>query len=379
MSSRTTSTLLLLSLLFFACKTRKPKNDDSPGKSHNMSFIHYTSRLNYDGQDKATVVHLNAVEENGGLGVPRHTPWEKVYKNRVRRSSPAPKVHVKIDLSGTTQVAYEYAKAHPGKKIGIIVAGNSGLPGGNVGHPDKGLLKKGPGMLKKSDGGQEEDIVSNWITTMFASEFKTPHVETFSLLKDKWGLKEPVGASHDLQTIQGVDYKNNIFPENYGDVWVVRNVLLSKHDKNSKTRLEQRNKLPREYSIDETFKANLFFVAGPNANCSNTPQGSTFRTCSKKANEENDPEFPFFRDSIKQTMKTALDGMAKENIDVVFMAKVSGGIYLGKKNENSTRARKAKFNNAKYEEMINSVLEEAIDGVSRREYFDKVFFVDIQP
>ena len=81
------------------------------------------------------------------------------------------------------------------------------------------------------------------------------------------------------------------------------------------------------YDVSRSFPAALVFVAGPNAGVRGTAQGAMSRTCSLEA--ERKYRYDFFEDGLKEALRTGLDAMAAEGVDVALLAKVSCGIYAG--------------------------------------------------
>jgi hypothetical protein len=210
---------------------------------------------------------------------------------------------------GAVTVALEAAREAPGEGIGLMVAANSGRPGGAVGLTDR----VDHSQVHPNHRTQEEDIMSAWLIGECSST-----AERDALFRDTigglWGLRE--AGSTDGETIQGVDYRALASPHGYADAWVVRRAVLCRKSQSP----------PRFYPTDK-FVASLVFVAGPNAGCSGRPTGSTARTLNRRASDERNYEF--FRDSVKAALRAGLDAMIEERLTIALVARISCGIYAG--------------------------------------------------
>lgn len=271
----------------------------------------------------------------------------------------------------------------PPKKIGVMVAGNSGLPGGNVG-------KKGTDVTLNHDNinanhtTQEEDIVSTWLTaTCFSTnleigseECKTIQTNEFDIIKKQWGFEDlkplpmdkqgpPIPTTHFL-TIQKMIYSPNNQDKNaYADAWVVRDAMLTK-----KIMRNPGKQNKGTFSTEEIYPATLVFVAGPNAGAKGSDGGSMTRTLNTSAADNYD----LFKEQIKGAVRAGLDAMIMEGVDIAIVAGVSTGIYAGK--------HKTQIND-EFVNIINKILEEDMPKTKsgyryeRRDYFDKVIYPEI--
>ena len=210
---------------------------------------------------------------------------------------------------GAVTVALEVARETPGAEIGLMVAANSGRPGGAVGLTDQ----VDHSQVHPNHRTQEEDIMSAWLLAECSDKAArdTLFRETIGGL---WGLRD--AFSTDGDTIQGVDYRTLGNPHGFADAWVVRNAQLCRKSQHP----------PRFFATDK-FVASLVFVAGPNAGCSGRPTGSTARTLNRKASDER--HYDFFRDSVKAALRAGLDAMIQENVTIALVARISCGIYAG--------------------------------------------------
>ena len=116
------------------------------------------------------------------------------------------------------------------------------------------------------------------------------------------------------------------------------------------------------FDVSRSFPAALVFVAGPNAGNRGTAQGSMSRTCSLEA--ERKYRYDFFEDGLKEALRTGLDAMVAEGVDVALLAKISCGIYAG--------PHKRTINND-FRRVVDEVLGETVCGShTRGEYFERV-------
>ena len=84
------------------------------------------------------------------------------------------------------------AENNHGYKIGYGAASNAGRMVGSLGHPE------GSGELKDSFATQEEDIVSNWLTSEPLIMQRDSSENLYrKLLHGRWGLIRPTGLATD--------------------------------------------------------------------------------------------------------------------------------------------------------------------------------------
>ena len=78
-----------------------------------------------------------------------------------------------IDIAGATQVAYDLSTASgQDLKIGVMVAGNSGRPGGAIYHAWKSSPQQRLEGVHPGHRGQEENVVAAWLV---GTERAVPH------------------------------------------------------------------------------------------------------------------------------------------------------------------------------------------------------------
>ena len=265
-----------------------------------------------------------------------------------------------VHNGGGTAVAYDLYKrrAEGGasfNKIGVMIAGNSGRPGGSVGYIGQTPMPAPvEGRIRATYRVQEEDMVSNWLQT---TKFYDPDIDLdryFSTaIGGLWGLEDPFlrrGQPKALHTVQGIDYtRANHY--HYGDAWVVSpKAAADEHNRgkpdhlklheaafypvrlsNKKIYVAYDGTVEPMFANTEEFECDLVFVAGPNAmekeKVLRNPQGSVARTW----NEDMTKNYNNFRLGVMCALRAGLDAMIKTNCDVAIVALVSGGIYAGKR------------------------------------------------
>ena len=191
------------------------------------------------------------------------------------------------------------------EKIGLMIAGNNGRPGGSVGHGlrsipivDQGMVNSGVLFELKT---QEESVVSDWLDAVAGSEHEARSRVFRSTICGLWGQHAPF----DSDTIQGVNYKTSTDAADYDRAWVVRDANLEH---------------------DGECTATLVFVAGPNANRIAGEQGGSMReTFSQKAHGD----YVFFKKCVSLSVRAGLLAMREEKVTHALVAYVSGGLYAG--------------------------------------------------
>ena len=218
----------------------------------------------------------------------------------------------------------------------VVLAGNSGLPGGAVGRHmfvDKnvktsGQLFNSPKSGNGTYGTQEEDVVKNWLLSENAQNKKSIFA-SMGLVFGSYGMT--TYPSTDPHTKQGVNYTNlteshskllkaralvpGPFERFYADAIVVRDQLL--RPKNSRK--------PDTYK-NIFMKTHLVFVAGPNVGSNGTNGTSTTRRTFNKHLANN---FPNFAEGVKWTYFAALHAIAMNGKRVALLPWISGDLYAG--------------------------------------------------
>ena len=250
---------------------------------------------------------------------------------------------IATDPGGSTSVAWLAALRHPGAAVGVLVAANSGRPGGGCGM--RGCVRR-----IRPHRTHEEDIVSNWLFTECGGEPAAMDQLYCATINEWWGLVDT--DSRSPRTVQGVDYTRATSAAAYADVWVVRDALLC-------AKAVSRNRAP-VFDLTRPVRASLFFAGGPNAGASRSPTGSMARTLNVRAKAD----YRFFRACVRAALAAALDAMRAEGITVAILCRLSAGIYGGPH-------RAAIL--AEYPSLVDSVLAEpAAGGPPRGAFFAAV-------
>ena len=101
------------------------------------------------------------------------------------------KIKVVQESGGSTNIAIRLKEKFPDSSIGIVVAGNSGRPGGACGH----MNRKGYGYVDSlgHHKTQEEDVVSNWLLTHKHIEGTSPTTLFKNTIggEKRWGMVHP--------------------------------------------------------------------------------------------------------------------------------------------------------------------------------------------
>jgi hypothetical protein len=225
-----------------------------------------------------------------------------------------------------------------------MVAANSGRPGGAV-----GLLEGGVEKVHAGHTTQEEDVIANWLVASTAGQ-RGGKSELFNrTIHRAWGMVEIDSYSPD--TLQGVDYKNTTNSHHYSDAWVVLNATVC-----------QKQQRPPKFLPERSCPVTLVFCAGPNAGCSQSAKGSTSRTLNILASKRG--QYSFFRQCVKETIRTGLDAAAAAECTVALIARISCGIYAGPHRSTINR---------ELLDLCNELMrEEVTPGRTRASYFQAV-------
>jgi hypothetical protein len=218
-------------------------------------------------------------------------------------------------------------------KVGLMIAGNSGRPGGAVGGIGGRVDLS---QVRDDHRTQEESVVSSWMKGECNDDENAMHELFRRTIAGMWGMVNPTGTDH--RTIQGVDY-TRAEPEEYGDAWVVRDATL---------------RVPRKGT--QPTRATLVFVSGPNAAAARSSTGSATRTLNRTMKE-----YERFREGVKYAVRAGLDAMIREGVEVALVARVSGGIYAEEKNREGLKDE--------FLPLIDQILDEDLGGTKRGHYF----------
>lgn len=276
------------------------------------------------------------------------------------------KIKIINESGGSTNIAIRLKEKFPDSSIGIVVAGNSGRPGGACGH----MNSKGYAYVDSlgHHKTQEEDVVSNWLLTHKHIEGTSPNTLFKNTIggEKRWGMVHPDWRNNKKEvfyTIQEKHYRN-AQPEDYTDAWYVDNCLVSFKTKNS-------------YNFEKNIRCSLVFVAGPQAKDGHkltAPNkiGDYSSTQYRTFNSSAANDYSVFIKSVERTFYAALLSMAMKGDNIAVLCHVSGGIYAGKWR---TKYGDQAPNLVELESVVNNVLTNYnLNGKPLGCYFDHVVF-----
>lgn len=238
-----------------------------------------------------------------------------------------------------------------GKDVAVMVAGNSGHPGGRVTYKGN-VLKKKVGIGHR---GQEEDIVSSWLTSK--------GVSAFDCVRGRWGMAN--SGTGSVRTIQGVDYRAAADPQLFADAWLVRDGALCR--KCAKT--VDGDPFDGVFDSRDQMPVRLVFVAGPNAACDQGPGSATRATLCEAAAKD----VKFLEAGARQAIRAGLDAMIAERVEVAVVAWISTGIYAPEALREHMQAAIPR--------LIGELLREKVgpSSIPRGHFFEQVVLPDIAP
>ena len=277
-----------------------------------------------------------------GAAKNQNVQWYSFIQNdrpTIRLTDYAPHASVvEVEIKKKLYGVQNYLQDIPDGKIGVALAGNSGLPGGAVGLA---FRVKSNSTIKRKDledkrySTQEEDVVKDWMLTML--HYNQSLDTTMDQIWGKFGLLDhnprSAGATDpnvNKQTHQGVDFTNlyeskwtkQLLDNNqplekmYADALVVRSAFLAPI-KNSNG----------EYNFKESKKVDLVFVAGPNVGTG--PRKDAFSSTNRTYNHYLQDHYCNFREGVFWAFYAALYAMAMENCRHACLPWISGDLYAG--------------------------------------------------
>jgi hypothetical protein len=342
-------------------KSKSPKSPEVPkeikdiigqehsGKKEYMTYNSYVYHDEYIEFKKYNEINIE---------IPALTNLTKERRGKIIQN-----VELESNRNGMTNKGAILYKGSNPPKIGTIIAGNSGRPGGACGNFDGTLVNINPNHRT-----QEEDIISNWFMTyMYNKNITEEEAKIYYGNKlfeytifNRWGLLFPYAKRTDIKnyykTIQGINYRY-AKPNDYATAWTIDNVYLS--DKFYKYKASR-------YIHENQYKTTLVFVAGPNNNNpgTNGKINSVFRTY----NKETDKNFDLFMNGVEAALFAGLIAMVYSKCNVALLVNVSGGLYRGNHD-------KEDYKNAYLNSLDNLLMNVQINGVELGSYFDAVYLL----
>jgi hypothetical protein len=261
---------------------------------------------------------------------------------------------------GTVNHAYDNYR-NSNDKVCIIVAGNHGRPGGNIGHNSPSIIdghycSKDEASNKytcRIRGGQEESIMRSWLA---ASNNSGQQINQLKKIHNHWGLTKALGISLNNKTIQGVDYTRTKNEHRYGDAWYLNNIELC-----APTSVHSQPDMSRK------IKSDLVFVAGPNVSDVGRGKGSMKRTRNQRA-YDGDDSYNFFKNCIKFAMIAAFESAIANDVDVLYIAGLSTNIYAG---------RYQGMIGDEFIDICQSAAMHRGNGYNILKYFKKVYYIGV--
>jgi hypothetical protein len=248
---------------------------------------------------------------------------------------------------GTVNVAYEIKQKDKDVKIGIMIAANSGLPGGALGKRPDAVTIKDVGVKT-----QEESIWADVVLTACGTDSNKQKIYYDKTIGGKWGLPTPTGS--ETMTKQGIDFTKVTEAADYNGVFVLNNCMLSALDEKKNLRGQ------------DTYQATLIFADSINANPKGgSPGGTMQRTLNQKAIND----YSFFCQCIKEKLRSSLDAMVKEGITYPLIARISCGVYA------PDYFKRGEINiNHDFPRLLKEVVDEQVgpNGEKRGQYFQDI-------
>ena len=296
----------------------------------------------------------------------KHKNVLNVSKNNLNPYSHSEKFEFRVHFEGSVGIAKDIYQQNPEKKIGLLIAGNSGSPGGMycklLGSDFTRISKLD---LTKKESLQEEGTVKAWLTEeykYFAERFQPEFILNHTI-RGQWGLfdLDEDAEKSDFRTLQNIDY-TMAEAESYRMSWLCDDCCLNSNN---------------------NVRASLVFVAGPNINAIREPNGSMARTKNQileinlrnKNQKINNREINCsFIQGIKNALTAGLYASYKNGCKVVIVPYVAAGIYLSDNKDIQDRFKKI------YPSILWSVLQEIPreEGVKYIDIFDKVILCDLK-
>jgi hypothetical protein len=151
---------------------------------------------------------------------------EAIYSNRVNTgalTNALAQAEFVYGEFGATSVGLALHAELPDEKMGVMVAANSGRPGGAVGLLGGGGVDRA--QVKTGHRTQEEDVLSAWLVAECGEGNTAGWHDLFSSTTNRaWGVLD--SNSQDASTLQAVNYRTTTEPADFGDAWAVANGQL---------------------------------------------------------------------------------------------------------------------------------------------------------
>lgn len=267
-------------------------------------------------------------------------------------------------------------KGQPPHRIGVVLAANSGQPGGKLAEdlPHEPLSSK-----QLNYTVQEESVLSNVMLTH--SPYNVNMQKDFfnSSIKGQWGLMNEYNwMSPNNMTRQGEDFSlpfaegETTSSKKYNKVFVVDNCRIS----NLENAGVNAKGDPQVKLGNKSCEVRLIFADSVNANAE---LGSSGGSMKRTLNPNAVANYEEFLLCVKEKMRATIDGSkmqqeggGESDVTVLLMAQLSGGIYAGLHREKFMKRDKTEPSG--FEKALNEVLNEPVgpNGEKRGQYFSHI-------
>lgn len=309
-------------------------------KEHAQAILHACSGL---PQVDKTPLHFS-LKTNGEV----HNLYAS--KKSLRNEDLAKNYLTLTNAGGAVNIGAEIAKKDPNAKIGVMIAANSGLPAGALGYNPDEISERHLNLPT-----QEESVWAAVVLANCGNNREKQLAFYANTIQGQWGL---LGLPENTtKTRQGIDFTQSKDTADYNNSYVLSNTEVAD------VTIENKEGKSIKKLGKNRYKATIVFADSVNANPN---QGQATGTMKRTLNPKAAENYNFFCECIRQKLRSALDGMAKEGVTDPIVAKLSCGIY-------AHPDHKIQINNDFYQ-ILQSILEEPVgpDGEKRGQYFKQV-------
>lgn len=279
---------------------------------------------------------------------------QQLYKQKlvVRTESEAALFEEIKDRGGVANVGYQIKQKDAEARVGIMIAANSGLPGGALAYRPNAIIEDDLNLIT-----QEESTWANVVLTNCKNNPRAQQAFHENTIGNQWGM---VNKS-DTMTKQGIDFTTATDASSYNRSYIISDQLISAVSINPATQKKHLNR-------GEAYYATFVFADSVNANLE---IGSKTGTMKRTLNQKAANDYDFFCKCIKAKLRSALDAMASDNITHPLIARLSCGIY-------AHPSRKSEIRHD-FSRLLIEVLSESVGqmGEKRGQYFTQVIMPKI--
>jgi hypothetical protein len=279
---------------------------------------------------------------------------QQLYKQKlvIRTESEAALFEEVKDRGGVANVGYQIKQKDAQARVGIMIAANSGLPGGALAFRPNAITENDLNLIT-----QEESTWANVVLTNCKNNPRAQQAFHDNTIGNQWGM---VNKS-DTMTKQGIDFTKTMDASSYNSSYIIPDQLISEVSVNPATQKKHLNN-------GEVYYATFVFADSVNAN----PEiGSETGTMKRTLNNKAVNDYDFFCKCIKMKLRSALDAMASESVTYPLIARLSCGIYAHPSRKNAIRND--------FSRLLIEVLSESVGprDEKRGQYFTQVIMPKI--